>query len=60
VKLDLAEGSLDIKSSNMQFLVDSTPSDDASPYLKLGVPKGEKDQLYSNDLLYVSKNDYYL
>lgn len=60
VKLDLAEGSLDIKSSNMQFLVDSTPSDDTSPYLKLGIPKGSEDKLYSNNLLYVSKNDYYL
>lgn len=60
VKLDLAEGSLDIKSSNMQFLVDSTPSDDTSPYLKLGIPRGTEDKAYDNNLLYVSKNNYYL
>lgn len=65
VKLDLVQGSLNIKSSKMQFLVDSTPSDNNSPYLKIGIPletkKGEEaDTSYGNNLLFLSNDKYYL
>lgn len=65
VKLDLVQGSLNIKSSKMQFLVDSTPSDNSSPYLKIGIPletkKGEEaDTSYGNNLLFLSNDKYYL
>lgn len=55
-KLDLASGTLDIRSSKSQFLV----SGNNSPYFKMGIPSDSSDVAYSNSLFFLDDSDYYL
>lgn len=62
VKLDLTEGSFDIKSNGiLEFLVDSTPEPNGA-YFKIAVPNADElaNNKFSNDLFYLSSEDFYL
>ena len=55
-KLDLGNGTLDIRSEKSQFLV----SGSGSPYFKMAVPQNENDKAYANSLFLLDNNNYYL
>lgn len=55
-KLNLGNGTLDIRSSKSQFLI----SGDSSPYFKMGVPSNNSDMVYSNSLFLLDDENYYL
>ena len=55
-KLNLSDGTLEIRSAKSQFLI----SGKGSPYFKMGIPLDDNDAAYANSLFYLDDNDYYL
>lgn len=55
-RLDLANGTLDIRSTKSQFLI----SGEEAPYFKIGIPLNSSDAVYSNNLFLIDDNNYYL
>ena len=55
-RLDLANGTLDIRSTKSQFLI----SGEEAPYFKMGIPLNSSDAVYSNNLFLIDDNNYYL
>lgn len=58
-KLDLTDGTLDIRSQNSQFLISCDGSNE-KPYFKIAIPLDSNDKAYANSLFLLNNNNYYL